>query len=163
MSIRAIVLSLTALTLVAATDSPLLGAAEQVAAPPVVKNLSEQKLQQFPGLPSCVTGVVLSGDPAKGATVIESRAATGCRIPWHWHSSNEHLMMVSGVGRLEMKDAKPATVHSGAYAMLPAHHAHQLTCTTSCTVFLYSDGIFDTHYIDASGAEIPATEALKKK
>jgi quercetin dioxygenase-like cupin family protein len=72
-------------------------------------------------------------------------------------------MMVSGVGKLEMKGAEPVTVRSGAYAMLPAHHAHQLTCTTSCTMFLYSDGIFDMHYIDASGAEIPAAEALKKK
>jgi len=53
-------------------------------------------------------------------------------------------------------------VRSGAYAMLPAHHAHQFTRTTSCTMFLYSDGIFDTHYVDAAGNEISAAEALKK-
>jgi len=58
--------------------------------------------------------------------------------------------------------ALPATVRSGACAMLPAHHAHQFTCTTSCTMLLYSDGIYDTHYVDASGNEISATEALKK-
>jgi len=163
MWIRAIILSSAALTFVAATGSPRLDAAEQTAATPVVKNLSEQKLEQRPGLPSCLTLAVVSGDPSKGASVIEARATSGCRVPWHWHSSNEHIMMVSGVGKVEMKDAKPVTVHSGAYAMLPAHHVHQFTCTTSCTIFLYADGIRDMHYVDASGTEIPATEALNKK
>ena len=72
-------------------------------------------------------------------------------------------MMVSGVGKVEMKDAKPVTVRFGAYAMLPAHHVHQLTCTTSCVIFLYADDIRDMHYVSASGTEIPATEALNKK
>ena len=69
--------------------------------------------------------------------------------------------MTAGVGRLEMKDAKPATVRAGAYAMVPAHHVHQFTCTTSCTLFLRSDGIFDTHYVNGNGTEIPAAEAFK--
>jgi hypothetical protein len=45
MSIRAIVLSSTAVTFVAVTDSPRLGAVEQAEATPVVKNLSEQTLE----------------------------------------------------------------------------------------------------------------------
>ena len=163
MSIRAIILSSAALTFVAATDSPRLDAAEQTSATPVVKNLSEQKLERRPGLPSCLTLAVVSGDPSKGSSVIEARAKSGCRVPWHWHSFNEHIMVVSGVGKVEMKDATPVTVRSGAYAMLPAHHVHQLTCTTSCTIFLYADGIRDMHYVDASGTEIPAIEALNKK
>jgi len=162
MSIRPIFLTSTALTIVITVYPSLLGAAEQTAAP-VVKNLSEEKLEHSPGLPSCAIIAVLSGDPLKGASVIEAKATSGCRIPWHWHSSNEHVMMVSGVGKMEMKDAKPATLRSGAYAMMPAHHAHQFTCTASCTMFLYSDGVFDTHYVDASGNEISATDALKTK
>ena len=133
------------------------------AAMPVVKSLSEQKLDKFPGTPACLTGAVMHGDPSKGASLLLSKLSTGCIVPWHWHSSDEHVMMVSGTGRLEMKDSKPTTVHGGYYAMLPAHHAHQFTCVTSCVLYLYSDGVFDTHYIDANGAEIPTEQALAKQ
>ncbi|GAC1456291.1 MAG: hypothetical protein PVS2B3_03300 [Steroidobacteraceae bacterium] len=129
---------------------------------PVVKSLSEQKLDKFPGVPACLTGTVLNGDPSKGAALLLSKLATGCTVPWHWHSSNEHVMMVSGTGRLEMKDSKPTIVRRGAYGMLPAHHAHQFTCTEACVLYLYSEGVFETHYIDANGAEIPAEQALAK-
>ena len=161
MAMQRIILTSTALALVATAYSSLLGAAEPAMAP-VVKSLSEQKFEHPEGLPSCASIAVMSGDPSKGASVITTKAASGCRIPWHWHSSNEHVMVVSGVGRLEMKDEKPTTVRSGGYGMLPAHHVHQFTCIASCTMYLYSDGAFDTHYVDAAGKEIPATEALKK-
>jgi quercetin dioxygenase-like cupin family protein len=132
-------------------------------ATPVVKSLSEQKFDKFPGTPDCLTGSVLNGDPAKGPSLLLTKFAGGCTVPWHWHSSNEHVMMISGTGRLEMKDSKPTIVRGGAYAMLPAHHAHKFTCTASCVLYLYSDGVFDTHYIDANGAEISAEQALAKK
>ena len=72
-------------------------------------------------------------------------------------------MFASGMGKMEMKDAKAVTLRSGAYAMMPSHHVHQFTCVSSCVIFFSSDGIFDTHYVGTDGNEIPAAEALKKK
>jgi len=129
----------------------------------VALNLSDQKFGAFPGTPACMVGVVLSGDPGKGPSLIESKFAAGCTIPWHWHSSDEHVMMASGVGKMEMKDAKPVTLRAGAYAMMPSHHPHQFTCASACVIFLRSDGVFDTHYINAEGKEIPPEDALAKK
>ena len=47
--------------------------------------------------------------------------------------------------------------------MMPSKHVHQFTCTAACTGFVYSDGAFDIHYVDASGKEIPLDAAMKKK
>ena len=139
-------------------------AAEGAAMPmAVAKNLNEQKFEPFPGTPACLTGTALAGEPAKGPALFEVKFTTGCTVPWHWHTPDEHVMLVSGIGRMEMKDSKPVTLHAGAYAMMPGHHAHQFTCVSACVMFLRSDGVFDTHYINADGKEIPPEEALAKK
>src|SRR6266513_682507 len=46
------------------------------------------KFVNFPGLPTCMKGSVQNGDPSKGASVILSKSATGCTVPWHWHSAS---------------------------------------------------------------------------
>ena len=48
----------------------------------------------------------------------------------------------------------------GAYAYLPAHHAHQATCTRTCVLFSGADAAFDIHYVDDRGQEIPLEKAL---
>ena len=121
------------------------------------------KFVNFPGLPTCMKGSVQNGDPSKGASVILSKSATGCTVPWHWHSASEQLMMVSGSAKVAMKDGAPATVHSGDYLSLPEKNVHQFTCVAACTMFIVPSGAFDIHYVDKDGKEISADEALKSK
>jgi quercetin dioxygenase-like cupin family protein len=131
---------------------------------PVMRKLSENKFAPLPPLPPCTTVSVESGDPAKGASVIIFKATAGCVIPWHWHTPNEHVMMVSGSAKLEMKDGGHSTVlGAGGYALLPSKHVHQFTCTAACTAFVYSDAAFDMHYVDAKGTEITPDAAIGKK
>jgi|SRR5690349_10737026 quercetin dioxygenase-like cupin family protein len=160
MSIGTIAQSSAVLALVVAYPS-LAADVPSASAEPMVKSLGEQKFESFPDTPTCVKGSVLSGDPSKGASMITLKAASGCRIPWHWHSSAEEVLMATGVGTLGMKGAKPSTVRAGAYAMIPAHHVHEFTCKVSCTVFLHTGGAFDIHYVNDAGTEIPSAEALK--
>lgn len=123
--------------------------------------LAETKFSPFPGLPSCTPGAVMSGDPAKGASIILAKADSGCTVPWHWHSATEHLMMVKGEARLDMKSGKPITLRDGGYARLPGKHVHQFVCTRSCVFYVHSDGALDIHYVNERGAEISPDEALK--
>jgi quercetin dioxygenase-like cupin family protein len=127
----------------------------------VGENIAETQFSAFPGLPSCTPGSVKSGDPAKGPSIILAKADTGCTVPWHWHSPNEHLMMVKGVARLDMKSGKPITLRAGGYAMLPGKHVHRFVCTSSCIFYVHSDGAFDIHYVNDQGNEISPDEALK--
>ena len=127
----------------------------------LAKNVADAKFAAFPGLPSCTPGSVQSGDPAKGPAIILAKADTGCTVPWHWHSANEHLMIVKGAVRLDMRGGKPVTIREGGYAMLPAKHVHQFVCTKSCLFYVHSEAALDIHYVDKQGKEIPAEQALK--
>jgi quercetin dioxygenase-like cupin family protein len=130
----------------------------------VLRNLSENQLAPMAGLPSCVTMAVESGDPSKGPSVIVFKGTAGCTIPWHWHTPTEHVMIVRGSAKVEMKDgSRTATIGPGGYAMMPGKHEHQFTCTSACTAFVNSDAPFDIHYVDANGKEIPPDVALAKK
>jgi quercetin dioxygenase-like cupin family protein len=129
----------------------------------VLRKLSEVKLAPMAGMPPCVNMAVESGDPSKGASIIVFKGTAGCSIPWHWHTPTEHVMIVSGSAKLEMKEGGNATLGPGGYAMLPGKHVHQFTCSSACSAFVSSDEAFDIHYVDANGKEIPPDMAFKKK
>ena len=129
-------------------------------APAAVVNTREMKFAPTPGLPDCAVNAVVQGDPAKGPSIILGRIKTGCVVPWHWHSPNERLMIISGVAELTMRGEKPKRLEAGGFAMMPSRHVHEFQCVSACLMYVYSDGIFDTHYVDADGKEIPAAEAL---
>jgi quercetin dioxygenase-like cupin family protein len=131
------------------------------AAQPMGHNVAEMKFGEVPGVPTCTTGAVQSGNPMNGAFIILAKVPPKCSIPWHWHTANENLMIVSGTARIDVKDGKSMTLQSGGFATMPAHHVHQFRCTTSCKFYLYSDGAFDIHYVDGKGTEISPDDALK--
>ena len=114
----------------------------------VGRNLPDVEFTVTPGLPDCARNAVMSGDPSKGPSIILGKLAAGCTVRWHWHTPNEHLMLVSGRARLEPKDGKPFTLDAGGYAMMPARHVHQFRCLDDCVMYVHSDGAFDIHYVD---------------
>jgi len=127
-----------------------------------VTTMAKTKFQPFPGIPACMTVSAQRGDPTKGPAVILAKFTPGCTVPWHWHTAAENVMLVSGKGKIEMKDAAaPSPVAPGDYVYLPGKHQHQFTCISACTGFIVTDGAFDIHYIDKDGNEIPPDQALK--
>lgn len=154
-------LSFPMLTLSLAMCLPGLAQAQVSATEPAARNIAEMKFGPVPPLPTCMSGAVQNGDPAKGAFIVEVKLTTGCSIPWHWHTAGEYLMIVSGSGLMEMKGSQPKTVRAGSYVELPPHHIHQFRCKNNCTFFFYSDGAWDIHYVDAQETEIAPDVALK--
>jgi len=123
-------------------------------------NPSELKFGSAPYLPACLTMAPEHGDPSKGAFTLMLKFTSGCTVPMHWHSSGEQLMLVSGSGKMQTSDGKSSPVDRGGFAYIPAKHQHAFTCVTACTAFLSGDAAFDIHYVDKSGNEIPADQAL---
>ncbi len=72
----------------------------------VIANMDALKFVTFPNLPDCFTGAVVKGDPNQGASVFLIKGSAGCGVPWHWHTPNEEVMMVTGTARLQMKEEK---------------------------------------------------------
>ena len=121
---------------------------------------ASSKFANLPGLPACATISVQRGDPSKGPAVVLLKTKTGCVIPWHWHTADEQLMMVSGGAKVAMKDGASFNFRPGDFAFLPAKHAHQFSCMATCTLFVQPNGAFDIHYVDAAGKEMSADDAL---
>ena len=126
----------------------------------VAKGISA-KFAALPGVPDCATLAVLKGDPGKGPSVVEMKLTPGCIVPWHWHSSSESAVPRAGLLEISMKGEKPVLLANGDYGYLPPKHIHQAKCTGSkpCAAVFFLDAPFDIHYIDKSGAEIPAALA----
>ena len=121
---------------------------------------ADDKLVVFPGLPECFKGLPVQGDPFKSAAVIYAKAAAGCNIPTHWHTAAERLTWVSGSANLKMKGSADTSLSAGYFVNLPGKHEHALKCTTACVMYINTSAAFDIHYVDASGKEIPAEQAL---
>ncbi len=126
----------------------------------VIRNSTELQLNAMPALPTCAPMAVESGDPGTGPSVIYAKIASGCAFPWHWHTPTEQLMMVTGEARLQMQGGAPQDLRAGGFALLPAHHVHEMRCTSDCTLYISSDAAFDIHYVDAQGNELAPDTAL---
>lgn len=129
----------------------------------VVLNPGTLKYIAIPDMPTCATAAILRGDPRSGPAWVLLKLTSGCRVPRHWHTANETLVVISGRGTLAMKDGPSMQFVPGAYASLPSHHAHQMVCTRSCLLFNGADDAFDIHYVDANGEEISSEKALAPK
>lgn len=145
--------ALTNLGLIAQSPEPL---------PMAYKAAAAATFGSHPALPACGTIAVQDGDPTQGPSVIMLKAKAGCVIPWHWHTANERLIIVSGSAKGEMKDMKPLMLKPGDFVVMPAKGIHQFTALTDVELYDLSDAAFDIHYVDASGSEIPVETALKK-
>jgi mannose-6-phosphate isomerase-like protein (cupin superfamily) len=155
---------MTKLLLTFITIAPFAAPATTLADGPFeMKNLSPQTVKYIPipDMPACATAAILRGDPRTGPAWVYLKLDSGCRVPWHWHSANETLVVISGKGTIEMKDGPTIPLTPGAYAALPSHHQHQSICTRSCLFFNAADDAFDIHYMDPAGNEISLEEALK--
>ncbi len=63
---------------------------------PVVNMHSTLKFGALPNLPACLTGASERGNPMTEESVLLLHFKAGCRVPWHWHTAEETLLVVSG-------------------------------------------------------------------
>jgi hypothetical protein len=115
----------------------------------------------IPDMPACASAAILRGNPRWGPAWVLLKLASGCQVPWHWHTANETLLVISGRGTVATKDGPPLQFAPGAFAYLPNHHQHQASCSRTCLLFNTADAPFDIHYVGANGEEISLDEALR--
>ncbi len=100
---------------------------------PSIVTMATSKVATPPGLPACVTTSVQHGNPNTGASVILTKLTAGCFTPWHWHTTNESIVVVSGRAKLEVKGEAAQNVGVGDYFYMPSKHPHQTTCISGST------------------------------
>jgi mannose-6-phosphate isomerase-like protein (cupin superfamily) len=120
------------------------------------KPAATSKFAGSPDFPPCGVASKQDGKSGGGLSILLLKFEAGCVLPWHWHTPNERLMMISGSARNDMKDMEPVMLNQGDFLMLPSSHTHKFTAISAVQLFLISDAKFDIHYVDAAGKEISA-------
>jgi quercetin dioxygenase-like cupin family protein len=88
---------------------------------------------------------VLHGDPAQPNADIYFQVPAGFRIPAHWHTSAERMVLVAGEMTVAYAGQPALSLHPGAYAYGPPKLSHEATCGPSadCVLFIAFEGPVD--------------------
>jgi quercetin dioxygenase-like cupin family protein len=91
-----------------------------------------------PFMPAGCALAVLHGDPSKPNADLFFRVPAGARLPVHWHTSAERMVLVSGELRVTYEGQEPVVLMPGAYAYGPPRRPHGGDClsATPCTLFI---------------------------
>ena len=81
---------------------------------------------------------VLHGDPAKPNADIFFKVPGDFTIPHHWHTSPEHIVLVSGELHVTYDGQDTVVLKPGAYAYGPAKLPHKASCAKGdpCVLFI---------------------------
>ena len=93
----------------------------------------------------CLSSAIETGDPATGRSTVILKASAGCVVPWHFHSAEEQLIIISGAVLAEMTDHRPTRLGPGGFAMMGSRMPHQFTCQrkSACVMIVTFDRAYD--------------------
>jgi quercetin dioxygenase-like cupin family protein len=96
----------------------------------------------------CLSSAVETGDPATGHSTWILKAPPGCVVPWHSHTAEEQLIIISGTVVAEMSDHPPARLGPGGFAMMGSQMPHQFSCQgkAACLMVVTFDRAYDIHW-----------------
>jgi quercetin dioxygenase-like cupin family protein len=93
----------------------------------------------------CLLSAVETGDPTAGRSTLILKASPGCVVPWHFHTAEEQLIIISGTVLAEMTHHQPTRLRPGGFAMMGGHTPHQFTCQgkSACLMIVAFDRAYD--------------------
>ncbi|MBV9583496.1 MAG: cupin domain-containing protein [Alphaproteobacteria bacterium] len=95
---------------------------------------------------------VLSGDLEKaGPFVVEFRGPAGTKIPPHWHSNNERVLMISGTATVgsgdDIEPENGTMLVPGGYSVVPGKMHHWFVAQGPFVMMVEGDGPTDLHFV----------------
>jgi len=117
-----------------------------------------------PALPAGSQMAVLDGDPSKeGMFVLRAKLPDGYTIPAHWHSTAEHVTVISGSFGIGLGDkldnAKIRYLPAGSYIRFGKDERHYAVTKGETVIQVHAMGPFDLHYVNP--ADDPTRKADK--
>jgi mannose-6-phosphate isomerase-like protein (cupin superfamily) len=93
----------------------------------------------------CLFSALQFGDPTTGRSTFILKAPPGCVVPWHFHSAEEHLIIIRGNVLAEMTGHHPTRLGPGGFAVMGGGMSHQFTCQgrSACLMFVTFDRPYD--------------------
>ncbi len=124
--------------------------------PSVAADHNDPKLKWGPCpdfIPKGCQIAVLHGDPAKPNVDIFFKVPGNFKIPSHWHSSAERMVLVSGNLNVTYQGQPTKHLKTGMYAYGPAKLPHHAECLKGdpCVLFIAFESPLDAHPMEADG------------
>jgi hypothetical protein len=96
----------------------------------------------------CLLSALETGDPTTGRSTFILKASRGCVVPWHFHTAEEQLIIISGTVLAEMTGHQPTWLGPGGFAMMGGHTPHQFTCQgrSTCLMIVAFDRAYDIYW-----------------
>ena len=96
----------------------------------------------------CLLSAIETGDPTTGRSTLILKAPPRCVVPWHFHTAEEQLIIISGTVLAEMTDHEPARLGPGGFAVMGGHMPHQFTCQGkfACLMVVAFDRAYDIYW-----------------
>jgi quercetin dioxygenase-like cupin family protein len=96
----------------------------------------------------CLLSAIETGDPTTGRSTLILKASPGCLVPWHSHTAEEQLIVISGTVLAEMTDHQPTRLGPGGFAVMGSHMPHRFTCQgkLACLMIVAFDRAYDIHW-----------------
>jgi hypothetical protein len=93
----------------------------------------------------CLSSAIETGDPTTGPSTLILKAPRRCVVPWHSHTAEEQLIVISGTVLAEMTDHPPTRLGPGGFAMMGSRMPHQFSCQgrAECLMFITFDRAYD--------------------
>ena len=152
--IKAALLWVALLSFMAVTHSPAL-AQEPVREQAISRRHDDPQLKWNPCPPIFPKGcevTVLRDDPASGRSDVFLRTPANYRLPPHWHTSPEHMILISGELHVTYEGQKPSILKPGSYAYGPAKAKHEARCanTGPCVLFIAFESPIDAVLVEGT-------------
>ncbi len=137
-----------ALVLLLGSGAPFAHAQEQAGEPALTWTADDSRLAWGgcpPFLPEGCAIAILHGDPAQDNLDVFFKVPAGSRIPLHWHTSAERMVLVAGEMHVTYQGQDTAVLKPGTYAYGPAERPHHATCEsdTPCILFIAFESPLD--------------------
>lgn len=157
-------LSLSALALVsslAVAEDPAHAPATEQA---LTRNAGDAQLAWGPCPPFLPAGcaiAVLHGDPATDNLDVFFKVPGKSKIPLHWHTSAERMILVAGEMHVTYEGQDSAVLKPGTYAYGPAKKPHHAVCASAepCILFIAFESPLDA--VPVERAEIAQSQDSK--
>ena len=96
----------------------------------------------------CLSSALEAGDPTRGPSTFILKAPPGCVVPWHYHTAEEQLIIISGMALAEMLGHPSTRLGAGGFAMMGGRMPHQFTCQgkSPCLMIVVFNRAYDIYW-----------------
>ncbi len=117
-------------------------------APHAVTPLSQAQFVQDDDV-KCLMSALENGNPDTGPSTFLLKAPAGCQVAAHYHTAEEHLIVIKGSVSTGMQGMRDVKLTAGGVAVMPGKAVHWFSCVgaSECLMAVAFDPKYDIVWV----------------